>query len=203
MAAIIPAPIPEQAFVSILQRIATILFEEMQNQAAFAGLDTPKVFLDRTARMDNSEVSPVAFNVTMERGNWDNQDVMVARGNYLYNIDIFAQSATFGQLESGRGDTLAMRTATSVAGAVRYIFSHSKYYTLGYQPGYVHRRAVQSVQFHRPIDGMDANSMSMARIQLEVTAPEQEGVSEGVLISGYETNVKIGITDEGYQFTFL
>lgn len=196
MAAQIDYVIPEQAFEIVKERIAVILTEELAEQANLAGVAAAPIFVDRIARIDDSEVP--CLNVTMERDDFDNQDVKSARGTVVYNVDIFIGAEA---TKTKRGDTIAHAGLDRVAGMVRYILQHSKYYTLGFAPGFVHRRQVQNIQIARPEQYTDAHNIAMGRVQLMVQMVETEGVSEGVLIKGYESSVKIAETEQGYKFT--
>ena len=87
--AVINVQIPEQNFEIIRDRIAEIIVDEMANQAAMYYDDDLDiiggVYVERTWPMDATE--QVIINVLTKGGRYDNIDLEMADGTYVYVND--------------------------------------------------------------------------------------------------------------------
>ena len=199
MAALIDFQIPNQSFEWIQYNVVRILALELQNQIDLRGDTTKaKVFSERFAKIDVVDVPCV--NVTFNGGPYDDQDVTVARGTYTYNIDLYTDSKSFVS-GNERADQLAMASLQVGLGWIRAILQNAQYITLGFTDGRVRRRQVKSIQIATPEQHLDAQSIVMGRIVLEVVAPEVEGlIDTPVVISSLDTVMKLHDTEKGYYF---
>lgn len=135
MAAIIEAAIGSQNFEAIRNQIAAVIALEYAAQKVLQPtLPAVKaVWLERCTPIDSSHEVPL-INVTVSRGEYENQTVKKAIGEYLYNIDVYTNAYTTSSLD---GDKKAMLDMTRVMGVVRAILSYPDYYCLGLTPGII------------------------------------------------------------------
>jgi len=198
MAAIIPAAIPTQSFELIRNRIAEILVQELPAQATFLA-DTKinaTVYVERYVSFDLTELP--AVNVSLNRGLYAEQTQKSTDGTYTYNIDCHtsAKSTSAG----ARGDSLSMFQLQKLLGVCRGILEDTRYNTLGFARPFIESSKITTIDIGNATEG-DATSSVMGRLTLVVRANEQKGVVTPELIAGYDTQVKLGLTEKGYIFT--
>jgi len=201
--ALITTVIPTQAYEAIRDRIASILAVELAEQVALRGLtiDIP-VFTERYAKVDAVETPCII--VSLARGDYQNQDPTVAQGDYVFNIDAYASAKntldSSGQLIA-RGDTASVIFLEGLLGICRAIIQDANYYRLDFPPSFIARRQIQSIETATPATAQDVNDVVMGRLQLGVTAAEQNGMQYADLIGDWQTVVNIDQTNAGYVFT--
>ena len=198
MASIIDEAIPVQAHELIRDRIGEILAVELPRQATLNSDDnlSATVFIERFAKIDRSE-GPVV-NVTFEAWEELSKDATMQKNRYTFNVDCYHQSKA---TSSGRGDTLAQMHLQRLMGVCRGVINHSKYKTLAFDPPFIGWRSANKAQIQLQTEAQGAASMVMGRVVVTVEATQTELVSQGVLIKGWISTVKLSETDLGYVFT--
>jgi len=190
--------IPAQAFEVVRDKIALILIDELENQVGISyrtELDA-KVTVERFIPYNESELP--AVNVALAKGDFDNQTTIDSDGTYRYNIDVYHKSK--GKTNK-RGDTLAMINVQALIGVCKAILESPQYITLGFDAPFIMRRHVENIVIAEPADKKDTNSIVMGRITFIVRVPENVDVISANLIAGFDTQVKLGLTEKGYIYT--
>jgi hypothetical protein len=195
---VITTIIAPQSFEIVRDRIGEILADELHSQWILASLTTvePTVWTERFVPFDKEELPVV--NVSLEKGDYSNQDVLKSDGTYRFNIDCYTRAAS---TDTEAGDVLAVYKLHRLSGLCRAILEHTKYKTLGFVPPFIMNRHIESISLASPADAADATSVVMDRMVLVVRVPEYNGVFVPNLIAGYETSVKLDLTDRGYVWT--
>lgn len=194
----ITLPIPTQAFELIRDRIGEILADELANQVdAFykTELDA-KVFVERFVPFDETDIPSV--NVSLVRGDFDIQTTINTDGTYRYNIDCYHKAPT---TDAKRGDTASMQKLQTLLGACRAILESTKYITLGFAAPFIEHRSSENFQIEPPVDAKDTANVVMGRMVFIVRAAENNDIVTPPLIKGYDTQVKLVLTDKGYEYT--
>jgi len=195
---VIVNPIGPRAFELIRDRVGEILIEELSNQSAISyneNLDAT-VYIERSIAFTPAEMPCV--NVTLSRGEFDNATILKKVGTYNYNIDCFTRSVTTDEQD---GDALSMFKLHQLMGVIDAILSDTKYLTLGFVPPFISGVAVNELSIAEPKRTEDSHSVMMGRLSLVVMVPENVELLEGVLIDGFDTQVKIGETEQGFIYS--
>lgn len=189
--------IPPQFFEVIRNRIAEILIDELNCQVLLTydtDLDAT-VYVERFVPFDNTEMP--AISVSFSAGDYNNQTVRDADGSYSYFIDIFTKAKT---TDDDRGDKLAMLKLHKLLGVCRAIIQNPIYKTLGFEPPFIMSRQISNISIAQPKDG-DTLSVVMGRLILKIVAPEDVQLLTAKLIKGFDTQVKLALTDKGYIYS--
>jgi hypothetical protein len=194
MSVLINTTIGQQNFELVLDRIGEILTDELAYQETYNTDLQVKVFKERDIPFNNGEEPMV--NVMMERVDYEMQTVIQHDGLHRYVIEATRQGK--GDATRG-GDTVAMTKVQRLAGVIRAILMNPKYKTLGFTPGFIKNRHIQSIEFGKPIRQDSAHTV-MARIVLAVSFVELTELSIPTVMVGYWTGVTIEETDKGYLF---
>lgn len=191
-------PISSQAFELVRNRIGEILADELAKQTRI----TYKPELDATVYIEKfipfDKIQLPAVNVTLARGEYDNQTAIDSDGTYRYNIDCYHKAPT---TSTDAGDSLAMFKLQTLIGVCRAILESSKYKTLGFAAPFIMNRHVENIQIATPAEKKDTTSVVMGRLSFVVRVPEDVDTITPELIAGYDTQVKLGLTDKGYIFS--
>ena len=188
--------IPQQAYEIIREQIAKIVAVEFQNQLNLRGVlgVNFKTFVDRFAKIDIIDTPCV--NVSFDRADYDKNDPSSSQGTFIYNLDFYIAASSSGGL---RADTYAAMTVQTALGWLRAIFQDSRYIRLGFPPGLIGSRAVKSIQIAAPEQAIDAQTLTMGRLILEVSATETNGgISQFVLLKDNFTKALLFDTKQGY-----
>lgn len=187
--------IPEQNFELIRDAIGSLLALELASQDI---TNDVTVWRDRFITFDASELP--AINVSYDNTPYDNQNPKTRRGINKYFIDVKVNAK---HTKDEKGDVTASLKCERIAGVVAYILSSTEYYMLGFQPGTVQSRWVESLQMGRIADE-DVLHTIVCRVTLNVIANEMvtDG-SAGELLEEITTRVTLNETDEGYKFELI
>jgi len=197
--ALINTIIGPQSYEIIRDRIAIFLQSEFNNQLELRGdydYDVT-VWLERTVRVNTSELDGgIMLVVSLATGDYSNQDVTQTLGTYVYLIDAYTKAKT---TTNGGGDTRSRIRCQKALGTARGIIESTQYLTLGFAPGFVQSRKINSLQIAEPED-TGADSLTRGRLVLEVKVPEYQQVVTASLIDGSDTKMFIDISEEGFYF---
>jgi hypothetical protein len=195
---LITVPIPESSYILVRDRIAAILADELPNQATLLSLPyvDAKVFTERHKAIDKTETSVV--NVSLANGDYNLLTAISQDGTYTFHIDIQTKAKTN---QNQRGDFLSSAKVQRLAGICHYILSDPKYRVLGFTPPFIEHTEVSGVQYSSPIKIDEAPNVLMARLTFIVRVPENNLPDAGTLITGYDTTVKMSLTDFGYMYS--
>ncbi|MCK4522102.1 MAG: hypothetical protein KAU20_05995, partial [Nanoarchaeota archaeon] len=72
---------------------------------------------------------------------------------------------------------------------------------LGFVPPFISNTHVETIAIADPKRNDDGNHIMMGRLTFVVRAPDEVETLEANLIDGYDTQVKIGVTDQGYIYS--
>lgn len=192
--------IPVQNFEIVRDRIATILKSELVNQvAAFYNTkcDKIKIFADRTVPIGKEESAVIIISVF--KGDPDIQFVGQQRFDYQYLIRIMTNSPTTAVK---RGDELSGIRLQQIIGIARYILMHPIYLTLGFEPGFIEHTEFSTFQIYIPETETDATADAEAQAIFKVRCPESAILDEKPVITQNTTNVKLALTDLGFEYQF-
>lgn len=189
-----------QSFERVRDQIGAILADELLNQVDNYGLteikwrEHSKVWIERFVAFDKTEVP--AINVGLAPSNYANQSQPVTDGTYRFNIDIYTSAPTEGDKD---GDNLAMVRAQRIMGVCRAILEDTRFKTLGFAPPFIENRHIESVGMG--MNGtQDSSNQSFGRLVLVVRVPETNGMPTPALIKGYDTSVRLELSDKGYFY---
>jgi len=189
--------IPKQKFEFLAPRIAEILTDEILNQylLTYNSDYLVNVFLERSKNLD-AELCP-GIIVSLARGGFGNEDAISSDGTYNINIDVYTKAKTTKPL---RGDSLSSLKLQRLLGICRAIIMNPLYDTLGFQAPFICNRTVSEMPIAVP-DSDDVDNVSMGRLVVNVRCDEGVWVATPPLIEGYDTQVKLGETEQGYIFS--
>ena len=129
MSALITGTIPDQNFEIIRDAIVSILGVEYANQYTLNNTlpNIDKIWTERFIPFD-SETEVPTINVSIDRGDYDNETIKKQDGTYLFNIDIYTNASTTVDTPA---DKAAMISMSKVVGKVRAILSNPVYQCAG------------------------------------------------------------------------
>lgn len=202
--------IPASNFESVRDRIATILKEEMDNQALLRGTpQTPPLpnipNTDYTANFYTERFTPIGkeegnvITVDLDGGSLDNQTPITQSFECRFNIDIFTGAK---HTLTGEGYYNSAVKLHRLAGLVRHILQSPYYDRLLFSDGIIERRSVSQIQFAKVNDEQDATHTRMARIILTVRMIESSNQITPITAAGYDTIINIAETELGYLLTY-
>jgi len=216
---LIPNEIPQQNFEKIRDRIALIIYQEIENQwSNFNDSDlqaplpnaqistTPeslKVYVDRSIAIDESECPVV--NVVFNGAPYENNNPLRAEGLNTFFIEVYtkamANEPVNGIPTEKDADRLANIKLQKIMGKIAFILRHSYYKTLGFAPGFIGNTKVASIQIADPRDpNFNANGCVYGRVTFEVRATEEVTPVETRDMNGFYTTVVLYNSDKGYVY---
>lgn len=190
--ALIQEHILPRNFELIRDQIASILVDEFQNQPEMIGVT---VWAERKIPFTQSELP--AVNILFQKSDYDSKNVSYKRGNNIFLIDVYASEPS---TDSESGDKLASIKTQRMAGIIDYILEHPYYITLGFDPGFIQSSLVRSIQVS---DAQKQDSLHnvISRLEFEVKASEETSNIQPIIAEGYDTQVKIELTDFGFKYS--
>ncbi len=197
--ALIDKVIGPQNYEIVRDRIGRIIADELNNQFQLA-YDPDlrvKVWNERTIPFDNDKELP-SINVMIAEDQFDYQSAVDVIGNARYFVDFYFD-APHGSNDGLGGDSKANWTMQKVMGKVRSILMHSAYKTLGFNPGFIANRHVESINIQLPDQKrMDAEHVVMGRLVVAVRMNETSPGVDPTTLGSIQTVVKLDETDKGY-----
>lgn len=186
--------IPKRNFELVRDRIGEILLDEWNAQNITYNNPTKikSIWVARTRPFDPSELP--AINVSHAGAKYADKHQNNKVGTVQYFIDVYAHAK--GTKERA-GDELSDALCDSILAICDYILEDSKYYHLGYEPGFIASLGVIEIQ-KAQADKDDAKNISMGRLIFNVKMGESNKFIEPNMIQGYGTTMKLGNTTKGY-----
>ena len=192
--------IPKQNFEVIRDQIGAILAAELVNQHLLDNTFpdfTGKVYVERFTPVDQSEVPIV--NVSISKGEFDNMTKLKANGDYMYNIDVYANATTNDSALSG--DVGAAMLLQRIMGVIRGILRHPNYSSnLGLTPGVVHGTNLMRFFVADRNNAKDSLNDIVGRMQFNVKSFEQELQNTPAGSAIGTTTFYLQQTNKGYVF---
>lgn len=189
--------IPEQNFELVRDQIGRLLRDELDNQSQGYATNADllcNVYKERDIPFSSGEKS--AVNVMFDRVDYELQSQTRTEGMHRYLIEVTAEGK--GNNDTG-GDTKSMVKCQRIVGVIRAIIMNPKYVRLGFDPGFIMNRHIQSIEFGKPIRQDSAHTV-MGRIALMVKMSETTELSIPTVAAGFFTGVRIEETEQGYLF---
>lgn len=184
------------AFEIIRRRLGEILADELPEQSTLNRLPelNATVFVERSVPFNAVEFP--AVNVKLADGEYVMDTLYNQNADYTYHVDVHASAPSS---TDGRGDLIAMEKAHRLAGVIRSIIMHPKYYSLGFEQGFIAHRSVRRIQ-SIPDEAKDSDSVAICRLEVAVKTDEYTELQVPPLIAGYDTEIVIADSDVGYVF---
>ena len=192
--------IPEQAYELIRDQIGVIITDELRNQFVTFGdpdLDIQNIFSERFVNFDKTELP--AINIIYSGGSYDNQDSLTVDGHYTYNIDVEVSNKT---TDLSRGDVASRRKLHKILGKIRAIIMSPYYQTLGFQMPFIGNRKFNNMQIDTTTIQQDGINSAFGRLTLEVRVVEEAQGITPINASGYDTDVRLNETEQGFRYEF-
>lgn len=191
-------PIPPQGFELVRDRIALILADEIANQYLLTANEdiNATVFLERTVPVDHTECPVV--NVSLRTANFADHVAINTDDTVFFNIDVYHKSKTEGD---SKGDSLSNLKLQRLLGLCRAILENPVYKRLDFNGvAFIQNRHFESMEIAEP-GKQDALSTSMGRLVFSVRIPEVTQLVLTTIAGGFDTSMKMELTDKGYTFT--
>ena len=194
---VINGVIPQQNFEIVHDRIGAILLEELDNQVVLSYNTDLQVEIYKERDLPFGQGELPALNVMMERGEYSGQDMQKQDGMYRFIVE-----GTFEAKgdDEKNGDTIAMNKLQRLLGVCRAILMDPKYKTLGFAPPFIQNRHIENIYFGRPVR-QDGGHTVIGRLTLMVKVAETTELIVPNLIQGFDTTVKLHLTEQGYKWT--
>ena len=200
---LITVEIKPRNFELVRNRIGLILYNEFEFQDYVSTdpfFQRPQIKVEKSVAFDSTEIPLI--NVSLSHGIYDNKDVQKTDGTYTYNIDCYTKGKE--QVIEGEkisGDTLSAIRLERMLGIVQAIFDNPVYMTLNFARPSVSRVTVENINVRdTEKENQDALSTAMGRVQLSVLVPEANDLITPSALESYQTNVRLGLTQQGYIF---
>jgi hypothetical protein len=197
----INASIPPQSFEAARDQLVAVLTVELANQYALDNTypKVEKVWAERFITFDSDTELP-AVNVNLWKGEYGNETVKKADGEYIFNIDIYTSAPSSDA--NGPGDQYAMVTMNKIAGIIRAILSNPIYVILDMQ-GIIQRTRVQRFFVGDKSTVKDALSDVVGRMQYSVLCRETvDIIPAAVSLEQATTAVKMSTSDKGFFYDY-
>jgi len=194
---VIPAAIPEQSFERLRTRIFEIIADELYQQAAIAYDDDLSVntYVERFIPISHTEMP--AVNISYDNTKYGTNTTDAAQGLHSFSIDVYTSAKSTDQ---NRGDQLARTKLHKLLGVIRAILMDTRYVTLGFTKPSIAGRNVDEIKIADPIS-LDGVVTAMGRLVLSVREIDSVSLLSARVMDGYQTQVLIGVSDQGYVFS--
>ncbi len=196
--ALISKIIPEQGFEIVRDVIGVILKDELESQKEKQPsriTEDINIYSNRIKPFAQSEVFMI--NISCDSGNYTNRSQSGNHGGFNYNIDIFA---TGKESESENGGLNSAKIRDKFNGLITYILSDTHYRTLSLPNGLIMGTTIQSFDNFDSPNSQDAAFTQTCRIVFNVRMAESQSFWEGIGLNTINTDVKLGLTENGYKY---
>ncbi len=191
--------IPQSNFELVRDKVAEIIKLELDNQAMRQNNSdfTCEVFIERFSNVNEDEGNVII--VSVDTCELDNQTPVSQSNEQKINIDVFCAAASS---QTSPGYEKSGKLITRLCGMITYILQSTVYDRLGFANGIVERRSVKNMRFARISDEQDAFYSRMGRVELMVKTNQTYTGIEPITAAGYDTIMKIALTEKGYKLTY-
>ena len=188
--------IPASNFEFIRDQVACIVKDELDRQAEYYEEEdlTGEVFVERYTPIGIDEDNVITVN--SESCQFDDQTNTSQSNEIHFNIDVFANAKQTSTMDGYKASSLKMQR---VCGLIRSILMNPEYLTLGFDPGFIWHRSVQTIRFNRVMEEQDGSFSRMSRLDLLVKCSEEQQQATPRIAKGYDTQIKIELTEKGYK----
>jgi hypothetical protein len=206
MAAKLTYQIPSSNFETIRNQIASVIKLELDNQAALRGVGNPivpnpdytaEIYVERFTPVDKSEGNVIIISV--ENCRFNNQTPISQSNETLYSIDIYCNGIETLDIEGYKTSSIKLQR---LCGLIRHILMSPYYDRLGLANGIIEHREVSQIRFARVNDEQDSVFSRMARMDVSVKMNENQNGIDPIIAGGYDTIIKIELTEKGYKLTY-
>lgn len=197
--ALINKVISQAGFEIVRDVIGVILKDELENQKVLQPLritEEINIYSNRIKPFAQSETFMI--NVSCDSGNYTSRSQSGNHGGVNYNIDVFA---TGKETDTENGGLNSAKVRDKYNGLITYILGDTHYKTLGLQPGLIMGTSIESFENFEVSNNQDASFTQMCRIVFNVRMSETQSFWDGVDLSQVNTDVKLGLTENGYKYT--
>jgi hypothetical protein len=199
MAAKLTYQIPSSNFETVRDQIGSILKLELDNQSVLCGDSdlTAEVYVNRFTPVDKSEGNVII--IKPESCKLDGQTPVSQSNETVYNVDIFTNARESASMEGHRRSSVKLER---LAGMIRHIIQSPHYDRLGLANGIIEHREISQIRFAQVNDEQDSEFSRMARVDVTVHMNENQNGIEPVIAAGYDTIMKIELTEKGHKLTY-
>lgn len=188
--------IPESGFETVRKQIATILKDELTEQANLdSDFEAPEIYLSRLIPVN--QVKLPAVNIKMSRGNIENEDPKSEDGIYTYQIECFTKGKSSNTASSSE---ISEKDLHKLMGKVRGILRHPTYYELDLQPPALNNAYFDNFEIGDSIEKQNFHAISQGRWEFTVEISEKAIFEEPGLIAQNTTQVYLGESEDGYKW---
>lgn len=200
--AVIDEPLVDGPIDVIRAKIASVLLDELQNQATVSNkpfLNIDRIWKERETPFNLSEVNPIAINLQVGTVDYGDKYQRLRVQEIGYFIDIYTVQK---HTETDYADQLAVEQGFQVVNAVQYILDHPEYRALKLEPN------IRNVKVNRIDRGEatlgDGAKGSVIRVEYSVQAHTRDSATDPGTLEGADTEVTVGNTENGffYQINF-
>lgn len=189
--------IPQSAVEILINRIGSILVDELSNQFLLTNdpLFKAVTYMERVTPYQPEE-GPT-LNVFLERGEYSQQHQGQTNAEYRIIIEAFSNAKANGNTKDTRADLLSMNKLKKLLLVCRYILEDPLYKTLAFSPGFIMWRHVENIWF-QPETKQDADTSRLGRLTYVVKVPEVNQLIAPLTLAQSLTGVKLEETEFGY-----
>ncbi len=180
-------------FEKIRENIGQILADELSYQDYTYNLGVT-VWNERFIQFDGNEMP--AINVAFNKADYEDYTQTARQAVNEYYIDVHANAP---HTDTEQGDTRASLMCKRIAGIVSYILMSQEHRLLGFEPGIIQTKWIESMEMGKLSDN-DTIHTVVCRIYFKVRANEIVQEIPPVTGEKYTTQIKLGETDKGYYF---
>lgn len=191
--------IPESILEAIPVRIYSILKKEFDNQAytysdtAFVGL---KIMKERMVPIDKVETDMIT--IMTATGEYNNQSVGSHHASpYTFIVEFITKAKSN---ITNRGDELATARLIRLMMKARYILMSPLYLRLEV-PEKIEGTAISKMQIYKEERIGDASDIATGQLIFTVNCEEVSEGNPGILLTQNDTNVRIELTEQGFEYT--
>lgn len=194
---VIEGAIGRQNYELARDRIGSLIADELDTQWQLSydnNLDAT-VYIEHAIAINH--IQDPLVNVSLASGRYENKQQGQVDGIYTFFIDCYAKAASTSETN---GSSIAAFRLQRLMGVIRAILESPKYNNLGYAPPFVCTGKVEEINIlNYNLENTD--SAISGRITYVVRMVETVELVTPNLIDGYDTSVKLGLTENGYRFS--
>lgn len=187
--------IPSSTFELIRDQIATILKNELNNQAVLdSNFKAPEVYINRFINLNHHKVP--AINVTTDRASYQNESPKHQTGLNTFQLEFYHK----GQSSSSNdASEISARRNEDMIGKVRHILMAPEYYHLDFKENIIGRRYFDDFTIGNP-NVTESLAISLGAMNFNVLASELPNLEQPTPLTEHFTTVLIKDGFYGYYW---